>query len=91
MRLHRGVPMLVAALVLAGGSPAYGFIRTTDGGPASPGRSSTSRVVQHRSDDSVGWAIGLGTAGALTLVGTGFAANRRRGRKRNQTPLIPAS
>lgn len=87
MRLHRGVATLAAVLSLAGISApvAYGLDNVT---PGSGGQATPLRVQQASSGPS-DWLIAVGAAGAITVLGTGAAAQRRHTR-RHRAPAATA-
>ena len=88
MRLHKSVPTLAAIFTLvAAASPAYAVERVSNGNPGGQ----PAAITQHHSDDSIDWIIGIGAATGLTVVGTGVAASRRRGREHGQMPVVPGS
>jgi hypothetical protein len=76
MRVHRGIAVLATVLTMAGTSTpaANAFIRVGSGSPS--GQPATAS--HQRSDASIDWVIGLGSAAGITLLGTGLVATRRR-------------
>lgn len=88
MRLHRGVPMLAAVIALAGSPAASAYVQPAGGG--GPIRQPTA-LTQHHSGDSIGWVIGIGTAGGLAVVGSGVAAKRSQGRKQRSAQAARAA
>jgi hypothetical protein len=67
--------MLATVLTLVGTStPAYAFVGASGRGPSSQ----PTAVAQHHSGDSLDWVIGIGAAGAVTMLGTGVPVARRR-------------
>jgi len=78
MRLHRCVPALAAAVTLAGVSAplaeASQAVAPSGAVPTSP------TVVQHRSVGSEDWALGIGTAAGIAVLGTGAAVGIRNRR-----------
>jgi hypothetical protein len=67
-RVSRSVPLTPHQLGLPGG--------TLD-----PLGTQPTALVQHRSNDSNDWVIGIGAAAGLAVIGTGLASKRRRRRK----------
>ncbi len=78
MRLRRVVPMLATAITLSTGAAAPAALALDNTAPSS-GQPTT--LVLHHPDSSVDWLIILGTAGGVTLLGSGLAANRRGARR----------
>ena len=88
MRVHKSVPTLAAIVTLAAAaSPAYAIEQVSNGSPSSQAAAAT----QHHSDGSIDWIIGIGAATGLTVIGTGVAASRRRGREHHRVPVVPGS
>jgi hypothetical protein len=83
MRLHRGVPMLAAALTLATASPAFASEFVSDGN----GSGQPTAASQHHSSDSAQWALDVGAAGGLAAIATGLAVTRSRARKRQHATV----
>ena len=79
MRLHRSVPVLAAALALAGVSAPVASAH--DAMAPSGGIGQPTTVVQHHSTGSTDWIIGIGTATGIAVVGTGTAAGLRHRRR----------
>jgi hypothetical protein len=80
MRIHRAVPMLVAALTLAGGTApaALAFdAKAPAAGPLTPSAPLTTSG-SHTPGGSSEWLLGVGTASGIAVVAGGLAANRRR-------------
>jgi hypothetical protein len=77
MRVSRVVPVLAAAVTLAGGTapPALAFHNQANG-PAQP-----STSAPPSSGGSVDWVAGAGTAGGIALLAGGVVVNRRRPRR----------
>jgi len=77
MRVFRVVPVLAAAVTLAGGtaSPALAFHNQANG-PAQPSTSASPS-----SGGSADWVAGAGTAGGIALLVGGVAVNRRHPRR----------
>jgi hypothetical protein len=75
MRLSRSVPMLATVLTLMGTSaPAYAFVGVSGRGPSSQ----PAAVAQHHSGDAPDWIIGIGAAGAVTMLAVAVPVARRR-------------
>jgi hypothetical protein len=82
MRLSRRVPTLAAVVALAGTAApvASGHLMSAESGGPSVGGPQQTALVQRHSGDTTALVIGIATAGGLAVIGTGLAANRRRGR-----------
>jgi hypothetical protein len=88
MRLHKSVPTLAAIFTLVGAAtPAYGFEPVSSGSPSGD----RAAITEHHAHDSTDWIIGIGAATGLTLIGTGAAVSRRRGREHARMPVAPGS
>jgi len=89
MRLHRGVPMLAAALTLAASAPAAADGAARVGYESSGG---TPRAfTQHQPGGSDGWLIAAGAAGGAVVLGGGMTVRRHRTRDRQHVPAAPTA
>ncbi len=76
MRLRRAVPMLATVITLTAGATAPAALALDNTAPSA----GQPAALAHPSNSS-DWLVVLGTAGCVTLLGSGLAANRRGARR----------